>query len=118
MKKNPIMLFLSVFLLILLCHFLYPHSRFGYHTPPRSTPGHGLNIRTATLAPGERISIHPLGIRRFASYSSSNSRIADVNFLGTVEAKRNGTAIIYVKHKGKTYHCRITVTSTSSHTTS
>lgn len=102
--------FLILLIFILLWHFLYPHSRIGYHKPLKTAPGHRLNIQSATLAPGEKIAVYPLGIRRFARYSSSNSRIADVNFFGTVKAKHSGTAIISVKYNGKTYRCRITVT--------
>ncbi len=103
--------FLLFLLFLIACHTLYPHSRFGYHQSPFTDTEQHLNIQTATLAPGETISVYLVKIRRIASYSSSNSRIADVNSFGTVEAKRPGTAIIYVSQDNNTYRCKITVSS-------
>lgn len=100
-------------LLLLLCRLLYPHSRFGYFDSFPET-GRRLNVESATLAPGETLSVHLTGIYRIANYSSSNSRIADVNSFGTIEAKRPGTAIIFVEHNDDVYRCKIQVCTPTS----
>lgn len=109
MKKGLICLLI----LFLLCRFLYPHTRFGF-TRDLDTPfKKRLNIESATLLPGETISLRLTGIKKTASYSSSDFRIASVSPLGTVHAHNPGTAVISVSQQGKTYHCKITVSNPS-----
>ncbi len=110
MKKSYLLLL--IFLLII--RLLYPHSRFGYQNSPLPENGRHLNVETVTLAPGEKVSVYLVGILRIANYSSSDFRVADVNSFGTVEAKRPGTAIIYVEKDEKTYRCKIKVQEDSS----
>ncbi len=94
---------------VLLCRFLYPHTRFGYEDK-WSTGFHGrLNIESATLKPGDRITVKVVGIKKMATYSTSDFRIASVTPLGTVYAIRSGTAIISVRQGESVYKCRITV---------
>lgn len=101
--------------LILLFRFLYPHTRFGFKSELNMVSGKHLNVQTATLRPGEKISIKLAGIKKAAYYSSSDFRIASVSPSGTVHALKPGTAIIYVKQDSKTYKCKINVVKVSKH---
>lgn len=98
-----------ILLFVLLCRFLYPHTRFGY-TDKWSTGFHNrLNVESATMKPGERISVTIVGVKKTATYSTSDFRIASVTPFGTVYAIRPGTAIISVQQGDSVYKCRITV---------
>lgn len=109
MKKAALVLIF----LILLCRFLYPHTRFGFKRELNTVSEKHLNVHTATLKPGEKISVKLVGIKKVAHYSSSDFRIASVTPSGTVHALAPGTAIIYVKQDSKTYKCRIDVVNLS-----
>lgn len=107
MKKH--LLFPILILFLLLCRFLYPHTRFGYQEELDLLSHRNLNIHAATMKPGEKISVKPSGIKKMASYSTSDFRIATVSPFGTVHALNPGTAIIFVKQGEYTYRCKITV---------
>lgn len=98
-----------ILLFILLCRFLYPHTRFGYEDKWSTGFHDRLNIESATLKPGEHITVTVVGIKKTAAYSTSDFRIASVTPLGTVYAIRPGTAIISVRQGDSVYKCRITV---------
>lgn len=100
---------LCLLVFFLLCRFLYPYTRFGY-VDRWNTGFHGrLNTESATLKPGEHISLEIVGVKKTASYSTSDFRIATVTPLGTVYAIRCGTAIITVRQGEEVYRCKITV---------
>lgn len=114
LEENPVKrgLFIIIpLLLILLCRFLYPYTRFGYCKKLILPSEKHLNIHTATLKPGEKIKLKLVGIRKIARFSSSDFRVASVTSSGTVYALAPGTAIISVKQDSKTYKCKITVVS-------
>ena len=98
MKKH--LLFPILILFVLLCRFLYPHTRFGYQEELDLLSHRNLNIHAATMKPGEKFSVN---------YSTSDFRIATVSPFGTVHALNPGTAIIFVKQGECTYRCKITV---------
>lgn len=107
MKKG-----LVVFIfLLLLCRFLYPHTRFGYVSPINPASGTHLNIQSATMKPGEKLSLKLVSIKKIAHYSSSDFRIASVSATGTVHALNPGTVIIFVRQGTETYRCKIKVTN-------
>lgn len=107
MKKH--LLFPLLILFLLLCRFLYPHTRFGYQEELDLLSHRNLNIHAATMKPGEKITVKLSGIKKMASYSTSDFRIATVSPSGTVHALNPGTAIISVKQGENTYRCKITV---------
>lgn len=106
--KIPRLLLLLLFF-ALLCRLLYPHTRFGFQYT--FTPGAvaRLNIKSATLKPGDKVTLRLTGIRKMARYSSSDFRIAYVTPGGTVHALSPGVAIISVTQGDDIYKCRITV---------
>lgn len=100
---------LCILVLLLICRFLYPYTRFGFQHHLNTGPGDGLNIQTATMKPGEKITVEVTGFKKLASYSSSDFRIAYVSPFGVVHALQPGTAIIYVRQGEKEYKCKVTV---------
>lgn len=100
---------LCILILILICRFLYPYTRFGFQYQLNTGPGNGLNMQTASMKPGEKITLRVTGIKKLASYSSSDFRVACVSPSGVVHALQPGTAIIYVRQGEKEYKCKITV---------
>lgn len=107
MNKKIFLLLLVLFLL--LCRFLYPHTRFGFREEILITSRQRLNIHEATLKPGEKIKVELVSIKKTAHYSTSDFRIAAVTPFGTVHALKPGTAIISVRQGNETYKCKITV---------
>lgn len=105
MKKICILLLA----LLLIIRFVYPYTRFGYHRSWSVGFRNRLNIESATLKPGEKVSVKIVGVNKRASYSSSDFRIASVSVFGIVYAHQPGTAIISVRQGGHIYKCRINV---------
>lgn len=100
---------LYLLILLVICRLLYPYTRFGFQYKPNIAPGDGLNIQTATLKPGETLTLRVTSLKKMASYSSSDFRIASVTVFGVVHAWNPGTAIITVCQGEKEYQCKITV---------
>ncbi len=107
MKKACILLLAF----ILFCRLVYPYTRFGYVDKWTAGFQKHLNVESAQMKPGEKISISIRGVKKTASYSTSDFRIASVTPLGTVYAIQPGTAIISVRQDDKVYKCKITVLS-------
>jgi uncharacterized protein YjdB len=58
---------------------------------------------------GEEYRLYVFGINKRVSYSSTNFRVAGVNFNGRVFAYRTGKAFITAKVDGKDLRCRVYV---------
>lgn len=103
-KAIPILI-----LFLLVCRFLYPHTRFAHKKDLSSIFDKKLNCHKITLETGEKFVLKPEKLRQLAKYSSSDFRIASVSPSGTVRAHSPGTAIIYVKQGNETYRCKVLV---------
>jgi len=68
-----------------------------------------LNTRNLVLIKGEEYRLFVYGINKRVSYSSSNFRVAGVNFNGRVFAYHTGTVIIKAKVDKKTLRCKVRV---------
>jgi uncharacterized protein YjdB len=68
-----------------------------------------LNKQDVVLIKGEEFHLFVYGINQRVSYSTSNFRVAGVNFNGRVMAYQTGKAFIIVKVKGKVLKCRVRV---------
>ncbi len=103
----PVLLILLV--LLVVCRFLYPHTKLAYFQTIELPFQKHLNVQSAHMRCGEQLHLKLNGLYRRARYSSSDFRIASVSFSGTVTALKPGTAIIYVTQGKTTYRCKITV---------
>lgn len=68
-----------------------------------------LNRYDIVLASGEEYKLFIYRINKRVTWSSSNFRVAFVNFNGRVYALQHGKAIITAKVGSKKYRCRVTV---------
>ncbi|MBH1941479.1 Ig-like domain-containing protein [Mobilitalea sibirica] len=68
-----------------------------------------LNKQDIILAKGEEAKLFVYGINKRVSYSSTNFRVAGVNFNGRVHAYQTGKTFILAKVDGKILKCRVRV---------
>lgn len=68
-----------------------------------------LNKTKMTMYVGDQKKLSLKGSKGIIKWSSSNKKVASVNFLGYVTAKKKGSATITAKYKKKKYKCKITV---------
>ena len=68
-----------------------------------------LNRQELYLIKGEEFRLYVFGLKKHVSYSSTNFRVAGVNFNGRVFAYQTGKAFIIAKVKDKELKCRVYV---------
>lgn len=93
----------------LLCVLVYPYTSFYYNKPFFIPFGQKLNTHDIILVKGESFFLSPLSIQRKVTYTSSDFKVAEVNTVGRVTAKRIGEAVIKVNLKKKSSKCRVRV---------
>lgn len=95
--------------LVVICIVLAPYVDF-YSTKKQWIPfSERLNYQELTLKKGKTVRIYPLKYYKSVKYSSSDFKVAEVNNIGRVKAKRKGVAIIQVDIGDKVLKCRIKV---------
>lgn len=95
--------------LIVICIILAPYAEF-YAARKKWIPfSERLNYQDIKLEKGKTVRIYPLKYYKTVKYSSSDFKVAEVNKIGRVKAKRKGTAIIQVDIGDKVLKCRIKV---------
>jgi uncharacterized protein YjdB len=68
-----------------------------------------LNKQELYMVKGEEYRLYINGINKRVSFSSTNFRVAGVNFNGRVFAYRTGKAFILAKVEDRVFKCRVTV---------
>lgn len=68
-----------------------------------------LNSKKLTLMEGDTYHLRVLGNANIVTYKSSNAEVVSVSWFGKIKAKKEGSAIITVKARGKTLLCKVTV---------
>lgn len=68
-----------------------------------------LDRKKLSLDEGDAYHLRVLGNANFVAYKSSNPEVASISWFGKVKAKKEGSAVITVKARGKTLRCRVAV---------
>lgn len=113
-KNNKVLCFLYkaviIFIAILLIlRFLYENSSFFYFKSLTLPFSLHLNENDLYMIQGEEFHLSVFGINKRISYSSTNFRVAGVNFNGRVFAYQTGKAFIIAKVNDKELKCRVHV---------
>lgn len=106
-----IIFYIAIFAVIL--RVVIPHTSIFYRTNLFDPFFHRLNREDITLIKGEEFRLHTYRLNQRVTYSTTDFKVADVNFLGTVTAQRPGTAFIILKYKNKELKCRVRVVEIS-----
>lgn len=102
-------LIILVMALILIVRFLYMNSSL-YFLNWRDLPfSLHFNTDDLYLIKGEEFKLFVYGINQRVSYSSTNFRVAGVNFNGRVYGYNTGKAFIIAKVRGEKIKCRVHV---------
>lgn len=95
---------------ILIFHYLLENTSLYFRTKLYRSPfAVHLNSHDLILQKGEEFKLKVHGVSRRASYSSTNFRVAGVNFNGRIYAYRVGKAFILVKAGQRLLKCRVRV---------
>lgn len=94
---------------ILIARFLYMNSSLYFLNWKNLPFSLHLNTDDLYLQKGEEFKLFVYGINQRVSYSSTNFRVAGVNFNGRVFGYNTGKAFIIAKVRGKEIKCRVHV---------
>lgn len=106
-----ILLYLAIFAVI--CRIILPHTSVFYRSNLLDPFLHRINREDVTLIKGEEFRLRSNRFNQRVTYRTTDFKVADVNFLGTVTALRPGTAFIIVKYSDKELKCRVRVVEIS-----
>lgn len=106
-----ILLYLAI--LAIFCRVIIPHTSVFYRTNLLDPFLHRINREDITLIKGEEFRLRSNRLNQRVTYTTTDFKVADVNFLGTVTALRPGTAFIIVKYNDKELKCRVRVVEIS-----
>ncbi|MDF2800351.1 MAG: hypothetical protein K0S61_254 [Anaerocolumna sp.] len=106
-----ILFYIAIFVVIL--RVIIPHTSVFYRTNLFDPFFHRLNREDITLIKGEEFRLHTYRLNQRVTYSTTDFKVADVNFLGTVTAQRPGTAFIILRYKNEELKCRVKVVEIS-----
>lgn len=98
-----------LFLVILISYLIWPYTRFYYKKEVFRSFSYRLNKESVTLKVNKRCRIYVTNINKRVSYSTTDFKVAGVNQLGIVYAKKKGTAVIRVKVEGEVLKCKVIV---------
>lgn len=102
------MLFFSM-LLLLIGILIYPHTLFFYQKKYYTPLEMRLNKDDIVLEKGKSEKLYMIAINKRVDYSSTDFKVADVNLLGKVTARKAGKAVIKAKVDGRVFKCRVQV---------
>ncbi len=95
---------------VLIFNYLYRNSSVFYRTTITTPFSVHLNKRDIYMIQGEETRLYVLGtVNKRVTFSSTNFRVAGVNFNGSIYAYRTGKAFIIAKVDGKELKCRVHV---------
>lgn len=106
-KLYTVIFYLVLFLLIY--KLILPYTSFYYNNPIFTPFTYRLNKTDIVIESGDRFKIYMAGIHKHIVYSSTDFKVAEVNLLGYVTAKKPGTAIIDASVNKYVSKCRVTV---------
>lgn len=103
--------FSLIIIIILIISYLYINSSLFYRIKIILPFSIHLNRQELYMAKGEKFRLYVYGIRiyKWVSYSSTNFRVAGVDFTGRVYAHRTGKSFIIAKVDNKKLKCRVKV---------
>lgn len=110
-KSGPVLYKIMIYIIIIILFYhivdtsTYTHERKLFHLPFSLH----LNKQSIVLIQGEEYKLSINGINKRVSYSSTNFRVAGVNFNGRVYAYRTGKATILAKVDKKVLRCGVHV---------
>lgn len=102
------LLFYSMFF-FLIGVLLYPHTVFYFKKEPFPNLMERIINQEIVIRKGSSKLINTNPLNQNATYSSSDFKVAYVNQYGRVYGNKAGRAVIKVKIKKKTYHCKVYV---------
>lgn len=108
MKKNY-KIIIIIIAVALIINYLMVNSSLFYRKGITLPFSLHLNKQDIVLVKGEEFRLFVYGINKRVSYSSTNFRVAGVNFNGRVFAYQCGKAFIMVKVDSKILKCRVRV---------
>lgn len=113
-KKKPFifLLYKGVLIgltIIIIGHYLYQNSSLYYRKTLTLPFSLHLNEQDLYMVKGEEFRLSVFGFKKWVSYTSTNFRVAGVNFNGRVFAYQTGKAFILAKVKEKELKCRVHV---------
>jgi uncharacterized protein YjdB len=94
---------------LLILHSILENTSLYYRKIYISPLSLHLNSNDIVLAKGEEFKLRVIGINKRVTYSTTNFRVAGVNFNGRVFAYQTGKAFIIVKVDKKVLKCRVRV---------
>lgn len=94
---------------VVVLKFLYQNSSLFYRKTFELPFSLHLNKKDIYMVKGEEFHLFVFGINKRVSFSSTNFRVADVNFNGRVFAYNTGKAFIIAKVDKKELRCRVHV---------
>lgn len=100
---------IAMIIIILLTRFILDNASLFYRKSIDMPFSMHLNVQDLVLIKGEKYHLSVFGLNKRVSYSSTNFRVAGVNFLGGVYAYHTGKAYIIAKVDGKKLKCRVRV---------
>lgn len=106
-KLFTFVIFLSF--VLLLYQLIIPYTRFEFKKGIFIPVRYRLNETDIILEVGEHFTLHMAGINQKITYSTTKFKVADVNILGRITAKKPGTAVIKAKTKHYVSKCRVRV---------
>lgn len=105
--------FITILLFVAILAVFYravlPHTSIFYRTNLLNPFLYKTNRHDVTLIKGEEFRLYTYKLNQRVTYTTTDFKVADVNFLGTVTALRPGTAFIIMKYSGKEVKCRVRV---------
>jgi uncharacterized protein YjdB len=107
--RGGISIIFYIAFIALLWYLIIPHTSIYYRTQIFQPIWGSLNDDDITLVKGETFKLYVRGINNRVSYSSTDIKVAGVNFLGKITAYRGGTTFIKVKLNDEVIKCRVRV---------
>ena len=94
---------------VLIFHYIYENSSLFYRKSITLPFSLHLNCNDLVMVRGEEFHLHVFTLHKWISYSSTNFRVAGVNFNGRIFAHQTGKAFILVKADDRVLKCRVRV---------
>lgn len=119
-QKPPVIqqlmkLIIVILIILIVLKYFYQNSSLYYRKLFYLPFSLHLNEHDLYMIKGEEFHLFVYGINKWVSFSSTNFRVADVNFNGRVFAYNTGKAFIIAKVDGKKLKCRVHVIDINKH---
>ena len=108
-KSNMFKIVFLLILILLIVNYITYNTSIFFRKNINLPFSLHLNKQDIVMIKGEDYRLFVYGINKRVSFSSTNFRVAGVNFNGRVFAHQTGKAIIVAKVDGKSLKCRVRV---------